>query len=137
MLKYFRDKVRENPSFESAVQHDCEEKIANIFWADARMIIDYAIFGDVVTFDTTFGTNKEYIPFGIFVGFNHFRETVIFDAALLYDETFDSFKWLFETFLSIHKNKQPKLSSPIKIPPWEMQLMLYLLKHGMDCALFT
>jgi zinc finger SWIM domain-containing protein 3 len=39
MLKYFGDKVRENPSFESAVQHDCEGKIANIFWADARMII--------------------------------------------------------------------------------------------------
>ena len=42
------------------------------------MLIDYAHFGDVVTFDTTFGTNKEYRPFGAFVGFNQFRETVIF-----------------------------------------------------------
>jgi hypothetical protein len=26
------------------------------------MIVDYAHFGDVVTFDTTFGTNKELVP---------------------------------------------------------------------------
>ena len=72
------------------------------------MIIDYAHFGDVVSFDTTFGTNKEHRPFGVFVGFNHFRETIIFGASVLYDETFDSFKWLFDTFLSIHNGKQPR-----------------------------
>lgn len=75
MLKYFQDKVAENTSFHYALQLDCEEQITNIFWADAKMIIDYAQFGDVVTFDTTFGTNKEYMPFGVFVGFNHFRES--------------------------------------------------------------
>ena len=41
-----------NPSFQYAVQLDNVEQITNIFWADARMIIDYANFGDVVTFDT-------------------------------------------------------------------------------------
>jgi zinc finger SWIM domain-containing protein 3 len=39
-----------------------------IFWVDAEMIIDYAHFGDVITFDTSFGTNKEHRPFGVFVG---------------------------------------------------------------------
>ena len=51
------------------------------------MVFDYAHFGDVVTFDTTFGTNKEYRPFGVFFGLNQFRETTIFGAALLFDET--------------------------------------------------
>jgi zinc finger SWIM domain-containing protein 3 len=37
---------------------DIEEQIANIFWVDAKMLTDYAYFGDVVSFDTTFGTNK-------------------------------------------------------------------------------
>ena len=41
----------------------------------------------VVTFDTTFGTNKEYRPFGVFLGLNQFRETTIFGATLLFDET--------------------------------------------------
>ena len=108
MLKFFQDKISENPSFQYALQMDCEENIANIFWADAKMVIDYAHFGDVITFDTTFGTNKEYRPFGVFVGFNQFRETIIFGAALLFDETFASFKWLFEAFLAAHNGKQPR-----------------------------
>jgi zinc finger SWIM domain-containing protein 3 len=91
MLKYFQDKIAENPSFQYALQMDCEEQIANIFWADAKMIMDYAHFGDIVSFDTTFGTNKESRPFGVFVRFNHFRETIVFGAALMYDETFASF----------------------------------------------
>jgi zinc finger SWIM domain-containing protein 3 len=108
MLKYFQDKIVENPLFQYALQMDCDEQISNIFWADAKMIIDYAHFGDIVSFDTIFGTNKESRPFRVFVGFNHFRETVVFDAALMYDETFESFKWLFETFLKSLNGKQPK-----------------------------
>ena len=108
MLMYFQEKIAENPSFQYALQMDREEQIANIFWVDAKMLTDYAYFGDGVSFDTTFGTNKESRPFGVFVGFNHFRETVIFGAILMYDETFESFKWLFETFLKAYNGKQPK-----------------------------
>jgi len=38
MLKYFQDKIAENPSFQYALQMDCEEQITNIFRADAKMI---------------------------------------------------------------------------------------------------
>ena len=62
------------------------------------MVIDYANFGDVVTFDTTYDTNKELRPLGVFIGFNHHRGLTVFGAALLYDETIESFKWLFESF---------------------------------------
>nr|XP_027088552.1 protein FAR1-RELATED SEQUENCE 5-like [Coffea arabica] len=86
---------------------DCEEQIMNIFWADAGMLIDYNIFGDVVTFDTTYKTNKEYRSFGVFVGFNQHRQIVIFGAALMYDETIDSFKWVFGTFLEAMCGKRP------------------------------
>ena len=48
MLKYFHDKIAENPSFQYALQLDCEEHITNIFWADAKMVLDYAHFGDVM-----------------------------------------------------------------------------------------
>ncbi|TVU13388.1 hypothetical protein EJB05_40441 [Eragrostis curvula] len=108
ILRYFQNKIAENPSFQYALQLDVEEQITNIFWADAKMVIDYAHFGDVVTFDTTFGTNKDYRPFGVFVGFNQFRETTIFGAALMYDETCDSFRWLFSTFLAAHNHKEPR-----------------------------
>jgi len=126
MLKYFQDKIAENPSFQYALQMDCEEQIANIFWVDAKMIMDYAHFGDVVSFDTTFGIDKESQLFGVFVGFNHFRETVVFGAALMYDETFESFKWLFETFLKAHNGSNLKQSIQIKIMQWKRQLQKFL-----------
>ncbi|XP_043705054.1 protein FAR1-RELATED SEQUENCE 5-like [Telopea speciosissima] len=107
LLAYFENQARLNPSFTYSLQLDNEEQITNIFWADPRMIIDYSIFGDVVIFDTTFCTNKEYRPFGVFSGFNHHRGVIIFGAALLYDETTESFKWLFETFLEVHGQKNP------------------------------
>nr|ABA98448.1 transposon protein, putative, unclassified [Oryza sativa Japonica Group] len=59
MLKYFQDKIADCPSFQYALQMDGEELIANILWVDAKMIADYARFGDVVSFDTTFGTSNE------------------------------------------------------------------------------
>ena len=55
------------------------------------MIVNYRLFGDVVSFDTMYRTNKEYRPLAMFVGFNHLRESVIFGVALLYDETIDTF----------------------------------------------
>jgi hypothetical protein len=106
ILHYFQTKVAENPSFYHAVQLDSEEQIT--FWADAKMLIDYAHFGDVMTFDTTFGTNWGSRQFGVFVGFSHLREIVIFGASLMYDETFESFTWLFEVFLTCHGQKHPK-----------------------------
>ena len=108
MLNYFQKQTLENSSFFYAVQLDNEEQITNIFWADAKMILDYSQFGDLVSFDTTYKTNRDYRPFGVFVGFNHHRETIIFGVALMYDETADSFIWLFETSLEAMSKKHPK-----------------------------
>jgi hypothetical protein len=108
ILSYFQKKATENPSFYSAMQLDCDEKITNMFWADAKMLIDYAHFKNVITFDTTFETNKDSRPLGVFVGFNQFRKMVVFGAAILYDETESSFKCLFEAFLEAHKQKHPR-----------------------------
>ncbi|XP_027166438.1 protein FAR1-RELATED SEQUENCE 5-like [Coffea eugenioides] len=72
------------------------------------MLMDYTYFGDVVTFDTTYKTNKEYRSLGVFVGFNQFRQLVIFGATLLYDETIESFKWVFGTFVEAVCGKYPK-----------------------------
>ncbi|XP_010495230.1 PREDICTED: protein FAR1-RELATED SEQUENCE 5-like [Camelina sativa] len=90
------------------MQLDEDDMITNIFWADDRSISDYNLFGDVVCFDTTYKTNEYDRPFAPFVGVNHHKQTVVFGAALLYDETTESYKWLFETFLGAMSGKQPK-----------------------------
>ncbi|KAI8528349.1 hypothetical protein RHMOL_Rhmol12G0142900 [Rhododendron molle] len=107
LLGYFCNQAAQNPYFYYAVQLDKEDMITNIFWADHEMITDYALFGDAISFDTTFRTNKEYRPFALFAGFNHFRMTCIFGAALLYGETAESFEWLFKTFLHAMSGKKP------------------------------
>lgn len=63
------------------------------------MRVDYSVFGEVVTFATTYRTNRQCRPLGVFIGFNHYQQMVIFCAALLYEEIVDSFTWLFECFL--------------------------------------
>ncbi|GLT71400.1 hypothetical protein SLA2020_434230 [Shorea laevis] len=79
------------------------------------MIIDYSHFGDAITFDTTYSTNRDARPLGVFLGLNHHRETIVFGAALLYDETIESFVWLFETFLEAMSERSQLLFSPIKM----------------------
>ncbi|KAK9282735.1 hypothetical protein L1049_010955 [Liquidambar formosana] len=108
LLNYFHNQLLENPSFFFKVQTDIEDQITNIFWADAKMVLDYGCFGDVLFFDTTYRTNKECRPFGAFVGLNHHYQQVVFGASLLYDETAASFEWLFETFLNCMSGKKPK-----------------------------
>ncbi|XP_075483731.1 protein FAR1-RELATED SEQUENCE 5-like [Primulina tabacum] len=107
LMRYFQQQLSKNSSFYHVNQMDVEEQITNVFWADARMIIDYEYFGDVVSLDIMYCTNRAYRPLAIFSGFNHHRGAVIFGAALLYDEIASSFKWLFETFLEAHKQKKP------------------------------
>ncbi|XP_028764368.1 protein FAR1-RELATED SEQUENCE 5-like [Neltuma alba] len=107
LLRYFQHQLTENPSYFHAYQVDSEDRITNVFWDDPHMLLDYDCFGDVISFDTTYSTNRENRPLAIFSGLNHYREVVIFGVALLYDETIESFKWFFETFLQAHKEKLP------------------------------
>ncbi|CAL1371762.1 unnamed protein product [Linum trigynum] len=106
LLDYYEDQKDKHPGF-YAVEVDCEEKVANIFWADSRMREDYVLFGDSVSFDTTFRTNKYFRPLGKFVGFNNHCQTCVFGACLMYDETTPSFEWLFVSFIRCMKKKIP------------------------------
>ena len=71
LMRYFNQKVKENSSFYYAVQMDIEEQITNLFWADKKMIEDYGYFGDAITFDTTYSTNRDGRPLVVFLGLNH------------------------------------------------------------------
>ncbi|KAL6646750.1 hypothetical protein ACP70R_015444 [Stipagrostis hirtigluma subsp. patula] len=86
LLEYLKNKQAEDPSFFYAVQIDEEN----------------------VSFDTTFQTNKFEMPFAPLLGFNHHKQTIVFGAALLYDESAESFVWLFRTFLQAMSGKQPE-----------------------------
>ncbi|XP_052197349.1 protein FAR1-RELATED SEQUENCE 5-like isoform X2 [Diospyros lotus] len=109
LMYYFQRQHFENPSFFYALQLDVDDKLSNIFWADDNMVLDYDHFGDVVCFDAAHRTNEELRPFVQFFGLNHHRQVVIFGAALMCDETIESLKWLFQTFIEAMSGKKPKV----------------------------
>nr|XP_027124309.1 protein FAR-RED IMPAIRED RESPONSE 1-like [Coffea arabica] len=103
-------KISEAQGFQAEISEDAGLSLKQsheLMGKEAGMLIDYNFFGDVVTFDTSYKTNKEYRPLGVFVSFNQHRQIVIFGAALMYDETIDSFKWVFGTFLESMCGKRP------------------------------
>jgi hypothetical protein len=109
LMEYLKNKQAEDPSFFYAVDPDEDEgRIMNIFWTDGQAIMDYSVFGDAISFDTTFSTNKFQMPFAPIIGVNHHKQTILFGAALLYNEKADSFVWLFKTFLQAMSGKQPQ-----------------------------
>jgi hypothetical protein len=109
LCNYLRNKQIEDPTFFYAVDLDeVTGRIANFVWADGQSIMDYACFGDAVSFDTTFQTNKFEMLFAPILGTNHHKQTIIFGAALIFDESIPSFVWLFETFLEAMSGKHPK-----------------------------
>jgi len=68
---YFSKMQAQCPEFFFSVDLDDECRLKNVFWADNRCRQAYKEFGDVVTFDTTYLTNKYDMPFAPFVGVNH------------------------------------------------------------------
>ncbi|GKF37923.1 FAR1-related sequence 5-like protein [Tanacetum coccineum] len=91
-------------SFEYHVFHD---ELVSMFWADETMKCNYAVFGDVISFDATFHTNKYDFVFVPFTGIDHNQKCVTFGAALLSDETEESYIWMLEAFLKVHQKQSP------------------------------
>ncbi|RVX06573.1 Protein FAR1-related sequence 5 [Vitis vinifera] len=86
---------------------DEESRLANLFWAYSTARMDYACFGDVLAFDTTYKTNTYKKPLVVLVGVNHHHQTVVFGCALLIDESVGTYEWVLETFLDAMMNKRP------------------------------
>ncbi|KAK6234733.1 hypothetical protein SCA6_010070 [Theobroma cacao] len=107
LLDYFKKMQAENPGFFYAIQLDDDNRMANVFWADARSRTAYMHFGDAVTLDTSYRVNQYRVPFAPFTGVNHHGQTILFGCALLLDDSEASFVWLFKTFLTAMNDRQP------------------------------
>ncbi|XWS57073.1 hypothetical protein CRYUN_Cryun09bG0140300 [Craigia yunnanensis] len=107
LLNYFKKMQAENPGFFYAIQLDDDNRMTNVFWADARSRTAYNYFGDAVIFDTMFRPKQYQIPFAPFTGINHHGQMVLFGCALLLDECESSFTWLFRTWLSAMNDRPP------------------------------
>ncbi|KAK8916235.1 Protein FAR-RED IMPAIRED RESPONSE 1 [Platanthera zijinensis] len=100
LQNYFKKVQSVDANFFYTIDHDEENRIKNLFWADARCRAAYEDFGDVITFDTTYLTNKYDMPFAPFVGVNHHGHSILFGCGLISSEDTENFIWLFDTWLT-------------------------------------
>uniref|UniRef100_A0A8I7B407 SWIM-type domain-containing protein n=1 Tax=Hordeum vulgare subsp. vulgare TaxID=112509 RepID=A0A8I7B407_HORVV len=106
--QYFQKKQAESPGFCYSMEVDAKNKVRSVFWTDARSRTMYQEYGDCISFDTTFLTNKYNLPFAPFVGISPHGKTYLFACALIVNETANTFKWLFQQFLAAMGGKAPK-----------------------------
>ncbi|KAG6669101.1 hypothetical protein CIPAW_01G219800 [Carya illinoinensis] len=107
LLEYFIRMQYKNDDFFSIMDVDEDDRLRNVFWADARSRGAYYYFGDVVTFDTTYLTNRYGMPFAPFVGVNHHGQSILLGAGLISSEDTESFVWLFKSWLDCMDGKAP------------------------------
>ncbi|XP_071709139.1 protein FAR-RED IMPAIRED RESPONSE 1-like [Rutidosis leptorrhynchoides] len=104
---YFMKVQSTFPNFFYAWELDDENRLKSLFWADGRCRAAYEEFGDVVTFDTTYLTNKYHMPMAPFVGVNHHGQSVLLGCGLVSNEDTKSFIWLFQTWLTCMYGRAP------------------------------
>ncbi|XP_042983409.1 protein FAR1-RELATED SEQUENCE 5-like [Carya illinoinensis] len=88
---YFLRMQYKNPGFFALMDLDDDGRLKNVFWADPRSRAAYQYFGDVVTFDTTYLTNRYGMPFAPFVGVNHHGQSILLGAGLISSEDTETF----------------------------------------------
>ncbi|XP_052622359.1 protein FAR1-RELATED SEQUENCE 5-like [Lactuca sativa] len=94
-----------NYSFE----FNCQDDVLDcMFWADEMEKAYYAEFGDVISFDATFRTNKYRMVFVPFTAINHHKKSITVGSGLLSNERIESYSWLLKAFLKTH-GKEPTL----------------------------
>ncbi|XP_031108448.1 protein FAR1-RELATED SEQUENCE 5-like [Ipomoea triloba] len=84
-------------------EYDVDEadQLSRVFLADAVSRKNFSLFGDVVSFDATYRTNRYNLVFVPFTGIDNHKRCITFGAGLLTKEDIDSYVWLLESFKKI------------------------------------
>ncbi|KAL2935471.1 Protein FAR-RED IMPAIRED RESPONSE 1 [Bienertia sinuspersici] len=107
MLEHFDKMVADNQNFYHRYRLDDDGNLKDVMWVDARCRAAYEELGDVVSFDSTYLTNKSELPFTNFVGVNHHGQTILLGCALVSHEDVETFTWLFSTWMLCMNGKAP------------------------------
>lgn len=83
LQNYFMNMQAEDNRFFFSMRVDDEGWLKNIFWTESRNMEAYKEFGNVVTFDTTYLTNKYDMSFALFVKVNHHGHFILFVYELI------------------------------------------------------
>nr|KAJ0199798.1 hypothetical protein LSAT_V11C600305100 [Lactuca sativa] len=78
------------------VQTHVNDHLTGLFWADDTLKSNYNEFGDVLSFDATYQTNKYSMVLVLFNGVDHHKHYVTFTDGLLARDIANAYVWLFD-----------------------------------------
>ncbi|GKC98107.1 zinc finger, SWIM-type containing protein [Tanacetum coccineum] len=100
-----RKKFVPNFTFHYLVENS---ELVAMFWADEVAKCNYKEFGDIISFDATFRTNKYDMVFVPFTGIDNHLKCVNFGSGMLLREDTEAYTWLLTSFMTAHE-KQPTM----------------------------
>ncbi|GJW02674.1 regulation of nuclear pre-mRNA domain-containing protein 1B [Tanacetum coccineum] len=75
-------------------------ELVSMFWADEVAKCNYKEFGDIVSFDATFNSNKYNMKFVPFIGIDNHGKCVTLGSGMLLHEDTKSYTWLLTAFMT-------------------------------------
>ncbi len=117
---YFVRMQGRKSNFYHALDFEDDLRVRNVFWVDVRSKAAYESFHDVITFDTTYLTNKYEMSFIPFISLNHHGESILLGCGLLSGRDTNLFVWLFKQWLQSIcgcENHDPRVKWASKCDP--------------------
>ncbi|XP_057808642.1 protein FAR1-RELATED SEQUENCE 5-like [Salvia miltiorrhiza] len=99
LLDNLKKKQEKSQGFKYYFETDEEAQLKRMFWSDEMSIQNYHRFGDAVSFDATYSTNRYKLIFTPFTGKDNHGRCVTFGAALISNEDVDSYTWVLNKFV--------------------------------------
>lgn len=87
---------------------DENSKVENIAWAYGHSVHAFSLFGDAVTFDTTYRSITYSSLLGVWFGIDNNGKAVFLGCVLLQDETSQSFSWALQVFVQFMRGSRPQ-----------------------------
>nr|GEZ65976.1 hypothetical protein [Tanacetum cinerariifolium] len=92
------------PNFTFQYKVENSELVA-MFSADEVDKCNYKEFGDIISFDATFRTNKYDMVFVPFNGIDNYKKCVTVGSGLLLREDTKAYTWLLTSFMTAHEKQ--------------------------------
>ncbi|WOG87096.1 hypothetical protein DCAR_0206318 [Daucus carota subsp. sativus] len=131
IVQKFRDiQESSDPSFKFEYRTDSANHLTQLFWADGERRKNYEVFGDAVSFDATYRTNRYVMVFIPLVGIDNHWKSLTFGAILLEREDNGNYIWACESFKKVF-GKDPKciITDQDLVMKAALQISFPLVKH--------
>lgn len=108
LLEACKAMAQKNDGFVYNYSTEENGKVENIAWAYGDSVRAFSVFGDVVTFDTTYRSITYNLLLGVWFGISNHGRAIFLGCALLQDETSQSFSWALQVFIQFMRGGQPQ-----------------------------